>query len=97
MYFSDVHFFVPLIVFCDNGDDDEQTSSEKATDAGIGAQESIGARPLGESASNLEPFEKKSGSGGWRRPFFSTKKGGCFGVSRSLNRLRPTLLRNFLL
>lgn len=45
---------VPLILFCDNGDDDEQNSSEKATDAGIGAQESIGARPLGESASNLE-------------------------------------------
>jgi hypothetical protein len=45
-------FGVPVIAFCDDGD--EQTSSEKAPDAGIGAQQSSGTRPQGEGASNCD-------------------------------------------
>lgn len=45
-------FGVPFIAFCDD-EWDEQTSSDRETDAGISAQESIGARPQGEGASNL--------------------------------------------
>lgn len=45
-------FGIPIIAYCDDGD--EQTSSDGETDAGIGAQESIGARAPGEGASNME-------------------------------------------
>lgn len=44
---------VPVIAFCDD-QGDEQSSSDGESDAGIGAQESSGARPQGEGASNLE-------------------------------------------
>ena len=46
-----LHFGIPLIVFCDG---DDKTSSEEATDAGVGAQESIETLPQGEGGSNID-------------------------------------------
>ncbi|KAK7298952.1 hypothetical protein VNO77_46274 [Canavalia gladiata] len=66
---------IPVIAYCADEQGDEETGSERETDAGRGAQESIGARSPGEGAPNRgdgawaaqvpQPSTSSSWSGSW--------------------------------